>query len=80
MVDEVSTDGRTGKKVADKFISGDLEKPKHGYKEGYIHGHSGMINEKTVEYPDREIKKIDDSKKEIVDSYSFIEEGDQDVK
>jgi len=79
MVDEVSTDGRTGKETADKFISGDLVKPKHGYKEGGSNGQSGMINKKTVEYPYSE-KKREDEKKEIVDSYSFIEEGDQDVK
>ena len=79
MVDEVSTDGRTGKETADKFISGDLVKPKHGYKEGDSNGQSGMINKKTVEYGEME-KKIDDSEKKIINEYSFIEEGDQDVK
>jgi len=45
----MSTDGRTGKKVADKFISGDLdisgdlEKPTDGYTKK-VRGYPNLIN------------------------------------
>lgn len=71
---EPSTDGRTGKESAKKFLADNLEEPMHGYS-GSKATNQSLINKPKIECLDE--KQIEEQETKVVEQFPFIKEGDQ---
>lgn len=68
---EKTTDGISGMDAAKKYLSGDLDKPVHGYS-GKKAPNGSLINGKIREYGGK--TERDASEDKIIESFPFIKE------